>query len=522
MFFASVCAAIVAVSGGAGQAAELPKSSSQAAHFRPVAELYQEALNLEAGLELTRAEALYRELLRRCDQNQWLMRRHAQQGLRRVEDLRTEFSLTQAEVCERLTKTYRGVQAHELAEWERRGWILSRAVDGKRLYSVLNPTNLGFFDTELMARNEPAAMNYRKFARIFLDESARLDRLRAGAQAPYSYVEPVRYVFSTKAQVRQADLPPGKVVRAWFPFPLLTPAVQNIQVVSVEPAGALKQFPNVEGDIGIAYLEVPRPEKSDLVLELKVAFDAYHTDCAVDPAQIPAYDEQSELFRRFTRSEQQIALTEPLRELARSIVGSEANPYRKARKLYDWVCDNVKYNFVWRWRDATFTYGCASEEVRKRRVGDCVIQSVFYAALCRSVGVPARVLNGPIFPPGMKNDHVWAEVYFPNCGWMPVDVTYSEVASMVPGLDAQERRRIRDFFFGRLDRWRICTQRNDLAQELVPIKRSPRRHVTMFVRPELECDGQDVEKRTVSWDCQPAPAGSANRPSGEPQSQQSR
>jgi transglutaminase-like putative cysteine protease len=197
----------------------------------------------------------------------------------------------------------------------------------------------------------------------------------------------------------------------------------------------------------------------------------------------------------------------PLGELARSVVGSETNPYRKARKLYDWVCDHVKYNFVWRWRDATFTYGCASEEVFQRRVGDCVIQSVFYAALCRNVGVPARVLNGPIFPPGMKNDHVWAEVYFAGHGWVPVDVTYSEVASMVPGLTDAERRVIRDFFFGRMDRWRICTQRNDLGQELIPEKRSPRRRTTMFVRPELECGGQEVEKAALTWDCQPEESG---------------
>jgi transglutaminase-like putative cysteine protease len=66
------------------------------------------------------------------------------------------------------------------------------------------------------------------------------------------------------------------------------------------------------------------------------------------------------------------------------------------------------------------------------------------------------VLNGPIFPPGLKNDHVWAELYLPQYGWLPVDVTYSEVAGMAPGLTGAERRTIRDFFFGRMDRWRFC------------------------------------------------------------------
>ncbi|NUQ62411.1 MAG: transglutaminase domain-containing protein [Pirellulales bacterium] len=469
-----------------------------------LAEVYQEAIRLEDSRELTRAKGRYEEILARCDpQRDWLLRRNAQQGLLRVDDLRAEFAMSETQLREKLAQTYRDYRAEEFADWQRRGWILSKEVDGVRGYSILNPTNLGFFDSGLMARNANAVEGYRQFARIFLDESAALDRLRSSASGPQTYVAPVRHVYSVRAVVRRSDLPPGPVVRAWFPYPLLTPAVQSIRLVSVEPPGALKSSPDIASEIGIAYLEAPRPEKDDLTLELKVAFDAYHTDFQIDPDTIESYDRRSELYQRFTRSEQQIALTEPLCELARTVVGGEENPYRKARKLYDWVCDNVKYNFVWRWRDATFTYGCASEEVRSRRIGDCVIQSVFYAALCRSAGIPARVVNGPIFPPGMKNDHVWAEIYFPRYGWMPVDVTYSEVAGMVPGLSESERRTIRDFFFGRMDRWRLCTQRSELAQELVPVKKSRRRHVTMFVRPELECGGQDVESRTLSWECTP-------------------
>jgi transglutaminase-like putative cysteine protease len=467
--------------------------------------LYRKALKLEEARELARAEIIYCELLRRCHGEQaWLLRRDAQQGLLRIEDMRARFCWSEAQLREQLAKTYRGFQPSEFADWERRGWLLSWKVDGKKLYYNTNVTNLQFFDTVLMARNETAAQGFQKFARIFLDESAKLDRLRAAGDAPQAYVDPVRFVFTAKLVVKQSDLPPGRLVRAWFPYPLLTPATQNIRVVSVQPTGALKSCPDVEAQIGIAYLETPRPEKDDLVIEMKTAFDAFHTDFQIEPEAIPPYDTQSELYRRFTRSEQQMALTKPLRELARSVVGGESNPYRKARRLYDWVCDNVKYNFVWCWRDATFTYGCASEEVRQRRIGDCVIQSVFYAALCRSVGIPARVHNGPIFPPGMKNDHVWAEVWFPRYGWMPVDVTYSEVASMVPGLTDAERRTLRDFFFGRMDRWRLFTQRNDLAQELTPLKRSARRRTTMFVTPELECDGQDVQKRAYSWSCEPA------------------
>jgi len=169
-----------------------------------------------------------------------------------------------------------------------------------------------------MARNESAAKGFRQFAQVFLDESARLDVIRAASTVPEHYVAPVRFVLSHKIVVRQSDLPPGRVVRAWIPYPLLTPAVQNIRTLSVQPAGALRSSPDLEAPIGIAYLEMPRPEKEDLTIELKVAFDAFHTDFQVDPEAIEPYDTQSELYRRFTRSEQQMALTEPLCELAGS------------------------------------------------------------------------------------------------------------------------------------------------------------------------------------------------------------
>jgi transglutaminase-like putative cysteine protease len=463
--------------------------------------LYDQAIALEKQLELTRAATVYEEILGICPSPRLAI--DAQQGLLRIEDLRAEFSLDRAELARRLAKTYQPFTAADLDDWERRGWVYSRAIDGTRRYSLNGVTNIRFFSTELMARSAQAK-EYRQFAQLFLDASARLDRLRAASPVPACYVNPVRFVYTVREEIREADLPPGPTVRAWFPCPLLSPATQNIRVLSVSPAGAMRFGPDLEGDLGVVYVEVPRPASGDLMIELRIAFDSYDSDFHVDPGTLPPYGTQSDLYRRFTRSEPQMEQTRELGELARSIVGQETNAYRKARKLYDWVCDHITYNYVWRWRDATFCYGNASEEVRQRRVGDCVVQSVFYAALCRCVGLPARVHNGPIFPPGMKNDHVWAEVYMPGYGWLPVDVTYSEVASMVPGLTPAERRTIRDFFFGRLDRYRFITQRNQLAQELIPAKQSVRRRVTMFVRPELECGAQNVAQHKASWECQPA------------------
>jgi transglutaminase-like putative cysteine protease len=486
---------------------------------RPLPGLLDQALKLEQARQFTRAEKIYGEVVRRCDGEQsWRIRRDAAQGLVRIAHMKALFCWNESQLQAVLAKTYQGWQPSELADYERRGWMNWWEIDGNKVYAASDAGNLKFFDTALMARDETSAKRFRQFAQIFLDESAKLDALRAARRVPEGHVvAPVRMVFTRKAVIHQADLPPGRVVRAWFAYPLLSPAVQNIRTLSVEPAGALRCCPDVEGETGIAYLEVPRPQNGDVTIELKVAFDAYDTDFRVDPDAIPPYDVHSEFYRRFTRSEQQMALTPALLELARSAVGAETNSYRKARKLYDWVCDHCKYNFTWNWRDATFAYGCASEEVRQRRIGDCVIQSVFYATLCRAAGIPARVQHGLIFPPGLKTDHVWAEVCLPPYGWLPVDVTYSEGAGMAPGLTDAQRRTIRDFFFGRMDRWRFSTQRNDLAQELVPPKRSERRDQTMIAAPEFECGGRNVEKAATTWECRPpadedTPARPATKP----------
>ena len=173
--------------------------------------IYEKATALEGKLELTRAEELYLEIVRRSDPDrQWTLWRNAQHGLRRVKAQRTEFTLTREELEKKLAATYRDYQPQEFDEWEKRGWILSRVVDGKQGYGIMNPTNLCFFDTRVMERNKSRAKGYREFAQIFLDESALLDRLRSESTVPRRSVAPMRFLLTYKVEIRQADLPPGK------------------------------------------------------------------------------------------------------------------------------------------------------------------------------------------------------------------------------------------------------------------------------------------------------------------------
>jgi hypothetical protein len=141
----------------------------------------------------------------------------------------------------------------------------------------------------------------------------------------------------------------------------------------------------------------------------------------IDPEKIEPYDEASPEYQRYTRSEPWIEMTDAVRAQAREIVGDEANPYRKAKKIFDWVVYNVRYEFPdMESRGAARSF--------PRRSGDCAEFSVVFCAMCRAEGIPARTVTC-CWPFG--GGHQWAEVLIPPYGWVPADA--SMAAMFIPG-----------------------------------------------------------------------------------------
>jgi len=163
--------------------------------------------------------------------------------------------------------------------------------------------------------------------------------------------------------------------------------------------------------------------------EASVAPAAY----SIDPARIGAYDETSELYQTYTAPNAVIPSDrKEVRDLAGSIVGDEADPWRKVLLIQAWVEEHIVYPKLGNPYPSD-TLGCIKEGL-----GDCNGQSKVFVALCRAVGIPARVVAGlrparigeprpPHFEPlaswfgqnlGM---HVWVEVYLPGMGWVQGD-----------------------------------------------------------------------------------------------------
>ncbi len=91
-----------------------------------------------------------------------------------------------------------------------------------------------------------------------------------------------------------------------------------------------------------------------------------------------------------------------------------------------WVTANIKYNLSSAGADATEK----ASTVLRSREGVCDELTALFISMLRALGIPARFVAGIAYSNSPElhgwGPHGWAEVYFPNYGWVPYDVTYGQ------------------------------------------------------------------------------------------------
>lgn len=96
--------------------------------------------------------------------------------------------------------------------------------------------------------------------------------------------------------------------------------------------------------------------------------------------------------------------------------------------LATWVEQNIQYNLSSLTADANEP----SSWVMRERRGVCDEITNLFISLNRALGVPARFVSGVAYTDSDLFDypwgnHGWAEVYFPEVGWVPYDITYKQL-----------------------------------------------------------------------------------------------
>ena len=148
----------------------------------------------------------------------------------------------------------------------------------------------------------------------------------------------------------------------------------------------------------------------------RLTLTSYELDCEIDSSKVGEYNTQSRFWKFYTKSEAWLTLTPALTDTAKKIVGEEKNAYLKARNLYRWLHAKGIYVYPPKERGAI--------AMLETLQGDCGQFSYLFIALCRAVGIPARLVAGFRLNENDKlGHHAWAECFLPNYGWVPADLT---------------------------------------------------------------------------------------------------
>lgn len=114
-------------------------------------------------------------------------------------------------------------------------------------------------------------------------------------------------------------------------------------------------------------------------------------------------------------------------KLASELVKGEDDLYKAVFKLADWTKNNIEYDL------STLTVDVSQKAswVLENKEGVCDEIASLFIAFCRTVGIPARFASGVAYTNSELfkekwGPHGWAEVYFPDYGFIPFDVTYGE------------------------------------------------------------------------------------------------
>lgn len=168
-------------------------------------------------------------------------------------------------------------------------------------------------------------------------------------------------------------------------------------------------------------------------MQVAITYNLANTNWFVDKEQLPQYSQKTAdpYILSFLAPEPYIESTHPdIMFYAKTIVGDETNPYRKAELLFNWVNTAVDYDE----NEELYAHKGALSALYNRK-GVCTEYAALLVALLRAEGVPARMAWGYLLTDATKLStdqavfantlaHTWVEFYLEGFGWVPCEPTY--------------------------------------------------------------------------------------------------
>lgn len=283
------------------------------------------------------------------------------------------------------------------------------------------------------------------------------------------------YYFHLKASLKIKDEAAriGEKVKVYLPVPINCQQ-SNIKILKTTPEA--KYIADENYPSRTAYFETILEENHEFSVEYSYESTLKYND--PDPLKVsqeqPTFD-TGEL-------EPHIMFTPYIQELAKEIVGEETNPLIKARKIYDYITQNVRYSYM----RAYSTIVNIPEYCALNLKGDCGVQASLFITLCRCVGIPAKWQSGLAVTPYHVGPHDWAQFYVAPFGWLFADPSFG-------GGELKNGNKEKwNFYFGNLDPFRMIAN-SEFQYEFDPPKKYWRHDP--YDNQVGECEYEDMEIR---------------------------
>jgi hypothetical protein len=140
----------------------------------------------------------------------------------------------------------------------------------------------------------------------------------------------------------------------------------------------------------------------------------------IDENRVYDYNTSLDLYEKYTAPEPLIqSNNSQIISKVHNVTDKSTTIPESVSKIYSFVTKHLRYVIQDEERGAVWAL--------ENGVGDCSEYSYLFVAMCRAIGIPARVQAGFAFhysSETLEDGHMWAEYYLENYGWIPVDATW--------------------------------------------------------------------------------------------------
>ncbi|PYM20279.1 MAG: hypothetical protein DMD81_02200 [Candidatus Rokuibacteriota bacterium] len=334
----------------------------------------------------------------------------------------------------------------------------------------------------------------------------------AGAEAPKPGTGPLRSATFEITNEVKVKVPDGaERVRVWMAMPQDDDPAQKVDRLRIKAPGLYRFTRDSEGS-RVLYFEVSHPTEKEFAIVETFTVTRSEVRDQVDATKArPLTDAERARFAKYLQPNKNVVIDDDIKKLAAEIVGREENPVLVARKLYDWVLDNVDY-WVKDPKNKKASPVGSTTYCLTFRTGNCTDFESLWASLARASGIPTQIVYGSFLKPDLRardqdqSYHCWAEFYAPGLGWIHHDVSVADLyhgeypvnadnetlakLTSADGTFGNDPARV-DYYFGNLDERRVVLSRNrDLTmspkQDGEPVNALPKAYVEVDgkVHPE--------------------------------------